>query len=110
MVERKRGIKDGNAEAKAEAIELEGVSWASWKPVLQNKLETSGLTLPDGESEEFLHNLFILRRRRKLGQITIEEMHGKLDELVKGKDELLENDVMVVSIKYITDKIGSLNP
>jgi len=119
MTERNRGPRRNDALAKKEAKMLEGISWCSWKPVLENRLKDNDLSLPDGENEELLHQFFILRRQKNLGDITNEEFITRIDNLFEGKEKQIFGDpddlskpgdpTMKFSIQFTTDRIGRPN-
>lgn len=110
MTERKRGYKDGDSEAINEAQMLEGISWVSWKGVLENHLVGKRMTMPVDKNEELLHDWFVLRHLRKLRKISPAEYEDQKNEIFRGKDDIFGDPAMAYAIKFITSKTELIKP
>lgn len=104
MSEIKRGYKVGDSEAINEAQMLEGISWLSWKGILENHLAGKHMTMPVDANEELLHDWFVLRHLRKLRKISPAEYEDQKNEIFKGKDDVFGDPSMAYAIKLITTK------
>ena len=103
--EYKRGYPRTDWQARKEAEELRGVSWSSWKSALENRLQTRGLAIPNTGTEKILHEWFVLRHRRKLGEIDEPEFHQQKEAIFQGKgDDFFEDPAVSFSIRFITEK------
>lgn len=108
MTER-RSPRKGDIQTVKEASLLDGLSWASWRHTLDNKLKDLNLQPLNGDLREVVHGWFVLRHLRKLEKISEAKYEEKKRSLFEGKtDDFFDNPTVTFSIKLITKKTEKL--